>query len=151
MLDVWAAVCLGSYSLDRGVRPKLFLISALCSQNSSTTSELLTGGFSGFVDSSGVGPDSGGLKEGGDSVEDWCTETDTSCSSWSHGLDSLTELAPISVSSLYPSYDSGYSNHERIRETIIRMGKNSRRVLESSQYNFCGGSGAAFQLLLNKH
>lgn len=87
MLDVWAAVCLGSYSLDRGVRPKLFLISALCSQNSSTTSDLLTGGFSGFVDSSGVGPDS--------------------CSSWSHGLDSLTELVPISVSSLYPSYDSG--------------------------------------------
>lgn len=95
MLDVWAAVCLGSHSLDRGVRPKLFLISALFSQNSSTTSDLLTGGFSGFVDSSGVGvgPDSGGFKEGRDS----------SCSCWSHGLDSLTELVSISVSSLYSS------------------------------------------------
>lgn len=96
---------MGSHSLDRGVRPKLFLISALCSQNSSTTSDLLTGGLSGFVDSSGVGvgPDSGGLKEGGDSVDDWCNETDSPCSCWSHGLDSLTELVSIPVSSLYPS------------------------------------------------
>lgn len=51
-------------------------------------------------------PDSGCFKDSGNSIEvgDWWNEMDSSC--WSHGLDSLTELASIPGSSLYPSLDS---------------------------------------------
>lgn len=57
----------------------------------------------------GVGPDSGCFKQGGDSVEagDWWNGLDSSCSCWSHGLESLTELVSIAWSSLYSSLDSG--------------------------------------------